>query len=83
MRLRGGAGAREDVRLWVTCECVSVCVPSKIGKRVCARRAPGERQAGGEQHLTRKRKVGKQDATLTQETGTIGDCLHCYPINRP
>lgn len=56
MRLRGGAGAREDVRLWVTCECVSVCAPSKIGKRVCARRAPGERQAGGEQHLTRKRK---------------------------
>lgn len=28
-------------------------------------------------------KAGKQDATLTQETGAIGDCLHCYPINRP
>lgn len=48
----------EQVRV-KTCVCglrANVCVPSKIGKRVCARRAPGERQAGGEQHLTRKRK---------------------------
>lgn len=55
--------------------CVAV---SEIGMRVCARGAPGR-----EQHLTLKKKVGKQDATLTQETGAIGDCLHCYPINRP
>lgn len=51
--------------------------------RVCARGAPEGDMTGGEQHLTLKKKVGKQDATLTQEMGTIGDCLHCYPINRP
>ncbi len=69
------------------CVCVDVCLLttykrvwtlSEFRKRVGARGAPGR-----EQHLTRKKKVGKQDATLTQETGAIGDCLHCYPINRP
>lgn len=64
------------------CVGVCVCASSKIGMRVCARSAPG-RDNEGEQHLTLKKKVGKQDATLTQETGAIGDCLHCYPINRP
>lgn len=63
------------------CVC-GVCALSEIKMRVCARSAPG-RDDGGEQHLTLKKKVGKQDATLTQETGAIGDCLHCYPINRP
>lgn len=63
--------------------CVDVSFQSKIGMRCpCSevhQGGPTERQ----QHLTLKKKVGKQHATLTQETGAIGDCLHCYPINRP
>lgn len=49
MRLRGGAGAREDVRLWVTCECVSseqnreesLCSPS-AGGEASGRRAASD-----------------------------------------
>lgn len=61
---------------------VDVCVLGKIGMRVCAHRAPGSDREGRAASDSEK-KVGKQDATLTQETGAIGDCLHCYPINRP
>lgn len=66
-----------DARLFGSV-CVGVCACALLAPAGCT---------GGEEApppLTgRQGKAGKQDATLTQETGAIGDCLHCYPINRP
>lgn len=75
-----------DVCLWSTYRsaCVRVCAPCEArGGSLCTGSVHQRGVGGGGQHLTLKKKVGKQDATLTQETGAIGDCLHCYPINRP
>lgn len=87
MRLWGGAGVCVDVRLRAAYEClcrwVCVCVLSvRSGCELVLVVHQGD-TTGEELHLTPRKKVGKQDATLTQETGAIGDCLHCYPINRP
>lgn len=68
MRLWGGAGV-----------CVRRCERFPENNQDGAPECTGESGRRREQHLTLKEK----DATLTQETGAIGVCLHCYPINRP
>lgn len=72
-----------DVRLFVSvCVGVCVCVRSECSEGARARRVHQGRGAAAASDWEAG-KAGKQDATLTQETGAIGDCLHCYPINRP
>lgn len=64
-----------DVRLFGSvCEGVRADARARRVRRGRGDAAASDWEAG---------KAGKQDATLTQETGAIGDCLHCYPINRP
>lgn len=70
-----------DVRLFVSV-CVGVCVCASVRADARARRVHRGRGDAAASDW-KAEKAGKQDATLTQETGTIGDCLHCYPINRP
>lgn len=85
----GVSGALGWSRCVQTCVCglhtgLRVCAPCEArGGSLCTGFVHQRGVGGGGQHLTLKKKVGKQDATLTQETGAIGDCLHCYPINRP
>lgn len=64
------------------CECLRRCVCVCARAEARARRVHRGRGDAGASDWEAE-KAGKQDATLTQETGAIGDCLHCYPINRP